>query len=135
MSALTSVDPLWIVADLVERSRRLATVSGGALRAERVRCDVALQAEELQRRCSIACESMPRMPRRHRTQAAVAIERLAVAVDDLAAVALLRVADARSGREPATVDVHGLLDRVGERHDLVVGSLRRAGIRRTATSP
>lgn len=135
MGVLASSDPSWLVTDLFERSRSLASATSTPVDDPVARRNLTVQALDLQRRCAaLAAAGMP-VRRRHRPRVDGAVGRLADAVDDLSAVVLMGCADASCGRGPLAGDLDALLDRIGERHDYVVGLLRRTGVRRTYTSP
>ncbi len=122
-------DPFWTVADLLERRRRLAALPPVAAAHD--------AATTLQARCALAqasalCHPAGRRARLLRLPGAC--EAFLCAADDLAAAAILRAERHADGAAPVP-DLTPFLDRVGRRHDHVVGLLRRAGVRRTAMTP
>lgn len=124
-------DPSWLVTDLLERSRQLAAAAATPVVDPITRRNVATQALDLQRRCAALSLAAVPVRRRHRPRLDAALDRLGDAVDDLTAVVLMDCADAASGRRPIRCDLQALVGRIGERHDYVVGLLRRVGVRRT----
>jgi hypothetical protein len=129
-SAVT--DPSWIAGDLLEHARRLAALAATPPSERPQDGAVVAGVRELHARCvhletdPIAAEVRPR----DRARLAAAFDGLACASDDLAAIVLLRCA----GAPPSPTDgpdLAALLARVGERHDRVVGLLRRAGVQRS----
>lgn len=135
MGVMASPDPSWLVTDLFERSRSLASATATRVGDPVARRNVTVQALDLQRRCAALDAGAIPVRRRHRTRVDGALGRLADAVDDLTAVVLMGCADASRGRGPIESDLDALLGRIGERHDYVVGLLRRTGARRTHTMP
>jgi hypothetical protein len=135
MVALTSPDPSWLVTDLLERARTLAAATAAPVGDAVARRHVTVQALDLQRRCAALAAAVPPVRRRHRPRVDGAIDRMADAVDDLTAVVLMGCTDAACGRARIESDLDALLRRIGERHDYLVGLLRRTGMRRSFTSP
>ncbi len=135
MVVLTSSDPSWLVTDLLERARALASANAGPVGDAVSRRHVTVQALDLQRRCAALGEIALPVRRRHRPRVDGAVDRMADAVDDLAAVVLMGCSDAAHGRAPIASDLDALLRRIGERHDYLVGLLRRTGMRRSFTTP
>ncbi len=135
MGVTTSPDPSWLVTDLLERSRTLAAAVVAPASDPVARRHLTTQALDLQRRSATLTAGAVPVRRRHRARVDGALDRLGDAVDDLAAVALMGCTDARQGRPPIDCDVEALVRRIGERHDYVVGLLRRTGARRTHITP
>lgn len=135
MGVIASPDPSWLVTDLFERSRTLASATTSAVSDPITRRNVTVQALDLQRRCAALDAAVMPVRRRHRPRVDGALGRLADAVDDLTAVVLMGCSDASCGRGRIDSDLDALLDRIGERHDYLVGLLRRTGIRRTHITP
>lgn len=135
MGVMASPDPSWLITDLFERSRSLASATAAPVSDPVTRRNVTVQALDLQRRCAALDVTTMPVRRRHRPRVDGALGRLADAVDDLTAVVLMGCSDASCGRGRIDSDLDALLGRIGERHDYVVGLLRRTGTRRTHTSP
>lgn len=128
MSRSLAGDPNWTASDLLERSRRLASLAapgGGADHALIATEVVALQATCAQ----AAAPPLPALRRGRRLQLIEAFDQLALAADDLAAVVELRCL--RCEQTTVVPDLTGLVTRVADRHDRAVGLLGRYGIRRT----
>lgn len=135
MGAVSIADPSWTVSDLLERARSLASLTSASTLDDATRRNVTTQALDLQRRCAaLGARPFP-VRRRHRPRVDAALARLADAIDDLTAAVLMGCTDASHGRPPLGVDVEALVQRIGERHDYVVGLLRRTGMRRTFITP
>lgn len=135
MGVMASPDPSWLVTDLFERSRSLASATAAPVSDPITRRNVTVQALDLQRRCAALDVATMPVRRRHRPRVDGALGRLTDAVDDLTAVVLMGCSDASCGRSRIESDVDALVRRIGERHDYVVGLLRRTGSRRTHTTP
>lgn len=135
MGVTASPDPSWLVTDLFERSRTLASATAAPVSDPVTRHNVTTQALDLQRRCAALDVAAMPVRRRHRPRVDGALGRLADAVDDLTAVVLMGCSDASCGRDRIGSDVEALVGRIGERHDYLVGLLRRTGARRTYTTP
>ncbi|MFA4928270.1 MAG: hypothetical protein WC558_07125 [Patulibacter sp.] len=135
MGVSTTPDPSWLVTDLFERARTLAAAIAAPVGDPTTRRNLTTQALDLQRRCTALTAQAVPVRRRHRPRVDGALGRLSDAVDDLAAVVLMGCADAAHGRRRLECDVEALVGRIGERHDYVVGLLRRTGARRTYTTP
>lgn len=132
MGVTTSPDPSWLVTDLLERARTLGSALSAAGDHDPIaRRNLTTQALDLQRRCAALTTQAVPVRRRHRPRVDGALVRLRDAVDDLTAAALMGCADADRGRSRLTCDVDALVRRIGERHDYVVGLLRRTGARRS----
>ncbi len=134
MSTHAAVDPSWAAGDLLEHARRLAALVHGPAAAQPDHAAVVRGVRELHARC-VRLEIDPvvaAVPARRRARLAEALDRLAGASDDLASIVLLRCTGEADLPDPGVPDVPALLARVGERHDLVVGLLRRAGVERSA---
>lgn len=130
-------DPHWAAGDLLEHARLLAgAASGGRAAADAERPadgDVVARVRELHA-CCVRLEIDPivaRVPVRRRARLDEALDRLAGAADDLAAIVLLRCAGEPFPADDPAPDLSALLSRVAERHDQVVRLLQGAGIRRS----
>jgi hypothetical protein len=131
MGVIASPDPSWLVTDLLERARGLGSALAAPDCDPIARRHLTTQALDLQRRCATLTDHAIPVRRRHRGRVDDALVRLSDAVDDLTAVALMGCADADRGRRRLACDVDALVRRIGERHDYVIGLLRRTGVRRS----
>lgn len=129
-----ATDPNWAAGDLLEHARTLAALADTPPDdGRRTDDDLRGAVRELHARC-VRLEVDPvvaEVPARQRARLAEALDRLAGAADDLAAIVLLRCTGDRPDPSAAVPDVPALLARVTERHDRVVALLGRAGVRRT----
>jgi hypothetical protein len=128
-------DPHWAASDLLEHARRVAALATAPDPGPALRDGV----DGLQVRCARldADPVLAAVPARRRPRVADALDRLACASDDLAAVVERRCcgAGATAPCGPAEPpDVVALLARVTARHDHVVAVLGGAGVRRSVPS-
>lgn len=133
MSHSLAGDPNWTASDVLERSRRLASLAA-VPEPEADRLVLATELVALQATCArAAAPPLPALRRGRRTHLIEAFDQLALAADDLAAVVELRCLRCES--RTVVPDLAGLVARVADRHDRAVGLLGRYGIRRTHISP
>jgi hypothetical protein len=128
MSRSLAGDPNWTASDLLERSRRLASLAAPGRGVDQAL--IATEVVSLQATCAQAVPpALPALRRGRRLHLIDAFDQLALAADDLAAVVELRCL--RCDQVAVVPDLSGLVARIAERHDRAVGLLGRYGIRRT----